>query len=279
MSNKILKAACVQMNSGPDIAPNLVQAESLIREAAAAGARFIMTPENTCHMRFPTEQKRDSALFQNEHPGVPLFADLAAELGVTLVIGSMTIKTEREKLLNRQFVFGSDGSLRATYDKIHLFDVQLPSGEMHRESDIIEGGQKAVTVSVEDELTLGCSICYDLRFAYLYRALAQAGASVLCVPAAFTVPTGQAHWRVLLRARAIETGSFVIAAGQGGEHEGGRKTYGHSMMVDPWGEVLAEAANDAPSIITADIDLSRVDKVRRSIPALNHDRAYEMESK
>ncbi|MCB1784155.1 MAG: carbon-nitrogen hydrolase family protein [Alphaproteobacteria bacterium] len=273
MSN-VFKAACVQMTSGPVIDDNLKAAGEMIREAAAAGARLIATPENTCHMIFPATERLKTSPVQEKHPGLPYFSDLARELGVWLSIGSMSVKAGDGKLFNRSFLFSDDGALVATYDKIHLFDVQLPTGETHKESDLMNPGTRAVAVKTP-LAALGLSVCYDLRFSYLFRDLAKARAEVLMVPAAFTVPTGKAHWETLIRARAIETGSFVVAAAQTGEHAGGRKTWGHSMIVGPWGEVLA-AAGEETGIIMAEIDTAQVARVRAAIPALKHDREYEI---
>ena len=223
-------------------------------------------------MRFPQEAKLQSCFSADTHPAIPYYAELAKELEIWLLIGSMAIKVG-DKMANRSFLFSDKGDVVATYDKIHLFDVDLPTGESHRESDHVQAGTKAVTADTPWG-KIGMSICYDVRFAYLYRKLAHMGASIMTVPAAFTVPTGQAHWKTLLRARAIETGAFVLAPGQCGEHEGGRKTYGHSLIIDPWGDVLAEA-DDKPCIITAELDLSVVAKTRNAIPALKHDRPVE----
>ena len=271
---KTLSVACVQMTSTPDIQENLEAVSVLIRKAAEQGARFIVTPENTCHMRKSSELKLESTPRQDDHPGVPFFSDLAKELGVTLLIGSMAVRVDGDKLLNRSFVFAPDGSLVDAYDKIHLFEVQLSTGEAHREADVFKAGERAVTIPLENDFTAGLSICYDLRFAYLYRALAKAGANILCVPAAFTVPTGQAHWETLLRARAIETGCYVLAAAQVGEHEGGRKTYGHSMIIAPWGEKIAEIA-DGVGIVQATLEIEKIEKARGAINALNHDREFK----
>lgn len=268
-----MKVACLQITSGPVIAENLEKTGEFIREAAAKGATLIATPENTCHIRFPAIQKRETTPTQQDHPGVAYFADLAKELSVTLLIGSMAVKADGDKLLNRSFVFSSDGKLQDTYDKIHLFDVQLPTGEVHAESEVMGAGDCAVVSHVGDGVKLGLSICYDLRFSYLYRDMAKAGATILAMPAAFTVPTGQAHWETLLRARAIETGSFVIAPAQVGQHEGGRLTYGHSMIINPWGKVLT-CLEDGEGVVYADLDLSEVQKARDAIPALQHDRLY-----
>lgn len=272
----MVKAACVQMSSGPDIEENLKTAEGLVREAAGQGAQFVALPENACHIRFPAVEKLDSALPEDKHPGIPFFSNLSKELGVYLLVGSMAIKIEGDKLLNRSFLFSDDGSLAAVYDKIHLFDVDLPNGETYKESDVMQPGDKAV-IAKTPWGGLGMSICYDLRFAYLYRDLAQNGAQIMAVPAAFTVPTGKAHWATLLRARAIETGSFLLAPAQTGEHEGGRKTWGHSMIINPWGEVLAEMGEET-GFITAGLNLKEVHKARQAIPALKHDRPYALET-
>ena len=271
----ILKVACVQMTSSANIEDNLEKAGYYIREAVAKGATFIVTPENTCHIRFPAELKLNTVKSQNEHVGVPFFAGLARELGVKILVGSMTMMNDTSKLVNRSLLFDQVGAIQATYDKIHLFDVHLPNGEDYCESDIMSPGDKAVLSEVDDNFTAGLSICYDLRFAYLYRSLAQNGANIMCVPAAFTVPTGQAHWETLLRARAIETGSYVIASAQVGEHEGGRKTYGHSMIIDPWGNVVSQM-DDEEGVLIADLDINLVNKSRESVPALRHDRDYNI---
>jgi predicted amidohydrolase len=268
-----VKVACVQLNSGPDIAANITAASALIREAAKQGAQFIATPENTCHMRSPAGEKLKSALPEETNAALAAFRALARELNVWLEIGSLSILLEKEnRIANRCYVINPGGAVAASYDKIHMFDVDLPTGESHRESALVRPGEKAVTVDLP-EARLGLTICYDLRFAYLFRALAHQGATLITVPAAFTVPTGQAHWHVLLRARAIETGAFVMAPAQCGEHEGGRGTYGHSLIVDPWGKILAEA-DEQPGLITADLDMAAVEKARAAIPALKHDREF-----
>ncbi len=269
-----IKTACVQLNSGPDMQVNLDRAVALIREAAGQGAQFIATPENTCRMRAQQAEKLKTAKTEELHPGIPVFSDLAQELGVWLLAGSMSVKLDGDHIANRSFLFSDTGEVVARYDKIHLFDVDLPTGESHRESDLVRPGQQAVIADLP-WAKLGMSICYDLRFSHLYRDMAQAGAEILSVPAAFTVPTGQAHWKTLLRARAIETGSFVIAPAQCGEHEGGRKTYGHSMIIGPWGNVLAEGGEE-PGIIMADLDMEEVKKARQAIPSLQHDRDYRI---
>ncbi len=270
-----LKVACIQITSGPDIHENMKKTDALIEEAAKNGAQFILTPENTSRMLSQHEKKIAEALTQDDHPAVPFFADLAKSLNVTLLIGSMAMKTDGDKLLNRSFLFAPDGTIQNTYDKIHLFDVRLPTGEDHTESKVIKPGTQAVVAKVKDDFSVGMSICYDLRFSYLFRDLAKAGANILSIPAAFTVPTGKAHWEVLLRARAIETGSYVLAPAQVGEHDGGRRTYGHSLIIDPWGRILAQK-EDGEGVIYADINVAEVNTARGAIPALTHDRDYEV---
>lgn len=270
----ILTVACVQMCSGINIDNNLEKAANLIRRAVDRGAKLVITPENTCHIRHPAHAKRQTALTMQNHVGIPLFSALAKELSIHILIGSMTIKNE-DKLMNRSFLFAPDGRIQATYDKIHLFDVQLSNAEVYHESDLYGAGDKAVVAKITDDFSLGLSICYDVRFAYLYRDLAKSGANIMCVPAAFTVPTGQAHWETLLRARAIETGAYLLASGQVGEHENGRRTYGHSMIISPWGEII-DVIEDDEGIIIADLNIDQVHKARNSVPALRHDRDYVM---
>lgn len=268
-----ITVACVQMTSGPDIGENLKAAEKQIRAAAGSGAQFVSTPENTCHIRHPSSEKLKSSPWQKDHPGLPFFSALAKELKIFLHIGSMAVKAADNKLFNRSFLFGRDGALITTYDKIHLFDVQLPTGEVHRESAIMQAGEQGVIAETQFA-KIGMSICYDLRFAHLYRDMAKRGASIMMIPSAFTVPTGKAHWAVLNRARAIETGSFVMSAAQVGTHEGGRKTYGHSMITGPWGEVLAQCDGETTGYIIADLEFAKVKQAREAIPALTHDRGY-----
>lgn len=272
----VVPVACVQLRSGLDVAANVRAASELIRAAAADGARYILTPENTGLMDEDKRRARACVGTMADDMAVAAFADLAAALKVHLHIGSLALKTQDadDRLVNRSILFGPDGGIVAYYDKIHLFDVQLGDGEKdYRESSYIRPGEKAV-VTDAGGMKVGMSVCYDLRFPALYQALARAGAAVLTVPAAFTVPTGRAHWHVLLRARAIETGSFVLAAAQGGRHESGRATYGHSLIVSPWGEVLAEREDDQPGVIHATLDLDRVAEVRRRIPVLDNARAF-----
>lgn len=269
-----VKVACVQLNSGPDIEENLKQAGALIRDAAKDECEFIVTPENTDFMRKNAELTVETALEANQHPGIPFFSFLAKELKVWILIGSMKIKISDSQVVNRSFLFRDTGQLVASYDKIHLFDVDLPNGETYRESDSVAAGNKAVVVNTP-WAKLGMSVCYDIRFPYLYRALAQKEAAMIAVPAAFTAHTGEAHWEALLRARAIETGSFIIAPAQCGEHEGGRKTHGHSMIVGPWGQVLAEKTSDTSGVISRKINFLDVIKARKAIPSLQHDRDFD----
>jgi predicted amidohydrolase len=271
--SKIFKAACVQMNSAAEIAPNLESATRFIRAAAGDGAQLILTPENTTLIEPNRGRQLAKTPAEEAHPGVPHFAALAKELGIWLLIGSMPVRADEKRIANRSFLFDPKGAIVARYDKIHMFDVDLPNGETYRESNGVRPGGQGV-VAQTPWGAIGLTICYDVRFAYLHRALAQAGAVMLTVPAAFTVPTGQAHWHVLLRARAIETGCFVFAPAQTGEHAEGRLTYGHSLIVAPWGEVLADAG-DKPGYIVADIDLERVQKARSMVPALRHDREFQ----
>jgi predicted amidohydrolase len=269
MSN-VFRAACVQMRSGVDAATNVETATALIREAKGLGASFIATPEVTVLFEAESDRLFAKVHVEEEDPSLLALRDTAKEQGVWLLIGSMAIKVGERQCANRSFLIGPDGAIRASYDKIHMFDVDLPNGEMYRESRNFRRGERAVVADMPWG-RLGLSVCYDLRFPQLYRALAHAGASFLTIPAAFTHTTGKAHWHVLQRARAIETGCFVIAPAQGGVHPNGRHTYGHSMIVAPWGEVLAEAGED-PCVITAEIDPAKVAEARQRIPALTHDR-------
>lgn len=272
MTQKI-KVACIQFSARFDFAENIKAVEIMVREAAGKGAQLIATPENTDRLGGDPETKLNTAYAQEDHPIIALLAKLSQELKVWILCGSVSIKTGDTKLANRELLFSPEGKIVSSYDKIHMFDVDLPNGEKYRESDLFAGGDELVLADV-DGIKLGLTICYDVRFSYLYRALAQQGAQILTIPAAFTVPTGEAHWEVLLRARAIETGSFVIAPAQTGEHDGGRKTWGHSMIIDPWGRVLADAGKNV-GIIYADLNMEEVSKARNAIPALTHDRPIQ----
>lgn len=266
------KTALIQMNSGREVGPNIDIACRLVREARGQGAELILTPENTTMVEPKRALILEKAKTEAEHPAIPAFRTLAAETGAWLLIGSLTIKIDERACANRSFLFSPAGEIVARYDKIHMFDVDLADGESYRESATFRPGARAVVADLPFG-RLGLTICYDLRFAYLYRSLAHAGASFLSVPAAFTVPTGRAHWHVLLRARAIETGCYVFAPAQCGEHADGRKTYGHSLVVSPWGEILAEGGEE-PGVILADIDPAKVEEARRMVPALQHDRDF-----
>jgi predicted amidohydrolase len=269
----MLKVALLQLNSGPEIAGNLAIVQDMIRQAAKQGATFILTPENTCHMVPTPEEKLRTSPDESLHPALPFFSGLARELKVWILVGSIAVKVADDRVANRSYLFNDRGEIAAFYDKIHLFDVDLPTGESHRESRSVRPGDRAVTAETPWG-KVGMSICYDLRFASLYRVLAQSGAGILTVPSAFTVPTGQAHWETLLRARAIETGSFVLAPAQTGTHAGGRRTYGHSLIVGPWGEVIADGDEDV-GITMADLDLSAIGRARTAIPSLLHDRDFQ----
>nr|TFG55030.1 MAG: carbon-nitrogen hydrolase family protein [Hyphomicrobiales bacterium] len=272
MNAKKLPVACVQLCSGDDVMDNLKTAVFLIREAAARGARFVATPENTCLMAPDGGAKIEKTFPEDKDPTLPVFCALAEELNIDLLIGSLAIKTSATKTANRSYLIGTDGKIITRYDKIHLFDVQLPSGESYRESNTVEAGGESV-IGARPWGKIGMSVCYDLRFPHLYRALAKSGADILTVPSAFTETTGRAHWHILLRSRAIENGCFVVAPAQGGAHANGRKTYGHSLIVSPWGEILAEAGVE-PGIISAELNLEEIDAVRSRLPALEHDRDY-----
>ena len=267
------RAACVQLRSSDDVADNIRTCSELIREAKAKGAQFVATPENTTLMAPDGGAKLERSFPEDRDPALPAFAALAEELGIWLLIGSLAIKVSESKTANRSFLFDPKGRVAARYDKIHLFDVDLPSGEKYRESSTVAGGDRAVLADLPWGKA-GLTICYDLRFPHLYRTLAQSGAFLLTVPSAFTETTGKAHWHVLLRARAIENGAFVIAPAQGGTHANGRKTYGHSLIVAPWGEILAEGGIE-PGVIVADIDPALSADARARVPNLQHDRAFE----
>jgi len=266
------KAACIQLRSSDDIAENVRTTSELVREAYARGAQFIATPENTTLMAPDGGAKLASSFDEDHDPALPAFRALAEELGIWLLIGSLAIKVSETKTANRQFLIDPKGRVTARYSKIHLFDVDLPSGEKYRESNTVEGGDSAVLADTPWG-KIGLTICYDMRFPQLYRTLAQNGAFLLTAPSAFTETTGKAHWHVLLRARAIENGAFVLAPAQGGTHANGRKTYGHSLIVAPWGEILAEGGVE-PGVILADIDTAAVADARARVPNLRHDRAF-----
>ena len=272
-----MKVACVQMNSSRDIAQNVAVLSKLVRDAVATGAELVATPENTFVMGDPPAGEERILYRLETHPGVAAASHLAKECRCWLLIGSVAVQdsaADGTKTYNRSLLFNPEGTLVQHYDKIHLFDVTLPNGEVYSESAKMLPGDKAVVAQLP-AAKLGMTICYDVRFPYLYRALAKAGAEILAVPSAFTVPTGEAHWHVLLRARTIENGCFVIAPAQTGTHPGGRKTYGHALIIDPWGKVLADAGTQEGFII-ADLDITQVAATRGKLPSLRHDRNFSI---
>ena len=268
----IFTAACIQNEGIADMDASVAAATELARAARADGAELICLPEYfSCYKAGETEVVVGPDA-EPAHPALAHFRALAGELGAWLLLGSLAITAGPGKIFNRSYLVTPEGAIAARYDKVHLFDVDLADGESYRESALIEPGTQAV-LAATPWATLGLSVCYDLRFPQLYRSLAHAGAEVLTVPAAFTKTSGQAHWHVLLRARAIETGCYILAPCQCGDHDGGWESYGHSLIVDPWGRVLADGGVEA-GYITAKIDLAEVAKARAMIPALDHDRAF-----
>ena len=268
-----LKIACIQNCATDDLLANIKDATDLVRQAHDDGAELICSAEFFSYLNLD-EQGLDVAPFkEDQHPTLTAFQSLAQELGVWLLLGSIAVHDSQGKKRNRSIVLDPNGEITARYDKIHMFDVNLPNGEVYRESDVFNPGDEAVLAQLPWGL-MGLTVCYDLRFPHLYRTLAQAGASVLTVPAAFTRTTGRVHWHVMLRSRAIETGCYVVAPCQYGDH-GKAKTYGHSLIIDPWGRVLADGGEERGYIISK-IDLDEVEKAHRMIPALEHDRDYHM---
>ena len=268
-----LKAALVQLRTPATQAAALAQAEPLVRQAAAEGAQLVATPEATNILQRDRGKLFDAVRPLEEDECVTGLRRLARELNLWILIGSALVRREDGQLANRSTLVGADGEIKATYDKIHMFDVDLPTGERHRESALYTPGERA-TVAETPWGKIGLSVCYDVRFPQLYRALAKAGAQIITVPAAFTRPTGEAHWEILLRARAIETAAYVLAPAQGGFHEDGRGTWGRSTIVGPWGDILAKADDDEPGVIMAELDLGAVAKARAAIPALANDRVF-----
>ncbi len=272
-----LRVALVQTTTPADQAAALDHALPLIEEAARGGAQFILLPECANLV----EQRRELKAGKLAHEGDDLFVvgvcDLARQLATPILVGSVIIKAENsDKAANRSLLIDANGDIVARYDKVHLFDADTPDGKSYRESATMRPGEKVVVADVsflgEEVGDLGLSICYDVRFAYLYRTLAKAGVGMIAVPAAFTVSTGKAHWEVMLRARAIETGAFILAPAQGGAHEDGRTTYGHSLVVGPWGEVIARLDHDRPGVLFAELDFNEVTHARQALPQLRHDR-------
>ena len=265
-------AACVQTASGPDMAANLEAAADLVRRARDAGADLIALPENVPLMAPRSTEVRARAAPLESHPALLRFRALAEEIGAWLLVGSIAVGAEDGRVANRSVLLDGDGRVVQSYDKIHMFDVDLPSGERYRESETFRAGS-AARLAETPWGVLGMTVCYDLRFPQLYRALAQAGAGYLTIPSAFTKVTGEAHWHVLLRARAIENGCFVLAPAQTGNNYGSRYTFGHSLIVDPWGTVLADGGTEV-GVVSAEIDPARIDEVRAMIPSLAHDRPF-----
>jgi predicted amidohydrolase len=276
MSDKTatFKAAMIQMRSGLVPAANIDAASRLIGEAKAAGADYVQTPEMTNILAANRAQLFASVVEEKADPALAAFRELARAHSIHLHIGSLAIKHSDDRASNRGFIIDPQGEIVARYDKIHMFDVDLANGESYRESNNYAPGESAV-VSDLPWGRLGVTICYDVRFPALYRALAEAGATMLTVPSAFTRQTGEAHWHVLNRSRAIENGSFVFSAAQGGKHENGRETFGHSLIVDPWGRILAEGGTE-PGVVMAEIDPTEIAKARSRIPSLQHGRRFEV---
>ena len=274
------KIACLQANTGNDLAANLATVRAMLREAAGNGAQWILTPEYTLMMDGSGRVMRDNALPADGGASLAELQAMAKELKVWLLIGSLTLRTGQEgegadtRIINRSFLINDEGEAVATYDKIHMFDVTLPDGKVIRESSAYRPGDTAVTVDTPLG-KVGLTICYDLRFPHLFRTLAQAGAQIITVPSSFQSQTGKVHWHALLQARAIENGCYIVAPAMCGDHAGNRQTFGHSLVVNPWGEVVADGG-EGPGITYAEIDLARVAKVRGMIPSLTHDREFRM---
>jgi predicted amidohydrolase len=268
------RAGLIQMRSGRTPKANLEEAIRLIGEAKALGADYVQTPEMTNIMEISREKLFAEIQEEDRDICLPAFRELARKHSIVVHVGSLAIRVSSEKAANRSYLIGRDGEIIATYDKIHMFDVDLEGGESYRESRNYRPGDSAVLADLPFA-RFGLSICYDLRFPALYRALAEAGATVLTIPSAFTRQTGEAHWHVLNRARAIENGSFVLAAAQGGKHENGRETFGHSLAIDPWGRILAEGGTE-PGVIIADIDPAEVTAARSKVPSLQHGRRFDV---
>jgi predicted amidohydrolase len=267
-------AAMVQMRTGLLPGPNLEQGTELIRQAAAQGADYVQTPEVSNMMQVNRKALFENLAAEEDDVSLKAYRALAAELKIHLHIGSLALRASSERAVNRSFLIGPDGGVIASYDKIHMFDIDLPGGESYRESANYQPGETAV-ISDLPWGRIGLTICYDVRFPALYRALAESGASFLSVPSAFTKKTGEAHWHTLLRARAIENGCFVFAAAQAGLHENKRETYGHSLIIDPWGVVLAEGDVET-GIIMAKIDPTKVETARKTVPSLQHGRRFSV---
>jgi deaminated glutathione amidase len=274
MSTGTFKAAMIQMRSGLKPAANIDDAVRLISEAKSAGAEYVLTPEMTNILAAKREHLFGAIVAEEADPSLATLRELARQLGIYIHIGSLAVSLSPERAANRSFLVDRKGNIAARYDKIHMFDVDLANGESYRESRNYRPGEQAVLADLPWG-RLGLTICYDLRFPALYRALAEAGATMLAIPSAFTKQTGEAHWHVLIRSRAIENGCFVFAAAQGGKHENGRDTYGHSLIVDPWGRIIAEGSTD-PGVVMAEIDPAEIANARARIPSLQHGRRFEI---
>jgi predicted amidohydrolase len=268
------RVSLIQMRSGRAPAANMAAAAALIGEAKTGGADYVQTPEMTNILEVSRERLFATIVPEEQDASLATFRELARALQLYVHVGSLAIRASTDKAVNRSFLIDRRGEIVARYDKIHMFDVDLKGGESYRESRSYRPGDLAVLTDLPWG-RLGLSICYDLRFPALYRALAEAGATFLAIPSAFTKQTGEAHWHVLMRARAIENGSFVFAAAQGGDHENGRSTFGHSLVVDPWGRILAEGGTE-PGVVFADIDPAEVSLARSRIPSLQHGRRFEI---
>ena len=274
MSTSTFKAAMIQMRSGLKPSTNIDEAARLIGEARSAGAHYVLTPEMTNILAAKREQLFAVVMEEEADSSLATLRELARKLGIYVHIGSLAIKVSHDRAANRSFLVDPKGNIVARYDKIHMFDVDLADGESYRESRNYRPGELAVLADLPWG-RLGLTVCYDLRFPALYRALAEAGATMLTIPSAFTKQTGEAHWHVLIRTRAIENGSFVFAAAQGGKHENGRDTYGHSLIVDPWGRIIAEGGTE-PGVVMAEIDPAQIANARARIPSLQHGRRFEV---
>jgi deaminated glutathione amidase len=269
----LIKVALIQLRTQTRLDAARNQLAPLLERAAKSGAHLIATPEGTNILQRDRERFDEDALYEDDPAALAWFSEQAKTYGVTLLIGSALLRRRAGKSANRSLLFGPDGALIEQYDKIHLFDVNLGAGQETKESNGYEPGTRAVVADTPVG-KLGLTICYDVRFPHLYRDLAKAGAQIIAVPAAFTAPTGKAHWHALLRARAIETGAFIIAPAQGGNHEDGRTTFGHTLVVDPWGEIFGELDHDEPGVLIAMLKLDKVAEARAKIPCLSHDRTY-----
>jgi predicted amidohydrolase len=274
MSADRFNVACVQVNPGEDREANIQRAEQGVREACSRGAHLVVLPEYVTFLHASGTAMRNQALQESEDPALARFRALARERGIWILIGSLALAGADGKLANRSFLISNEGEIVARYDKLHMFDATLPGGRVIRESSAYTPGEQAV-VATTPWAKIGMSICYDVRFPALYRALSQQGAEVLVVPSAFTKATGTLHWKALLQARAIENGAYVVAAATCGTHPGGHQTYGHAMIIDPNGQVLAEAGEE-PAVICAAIDTGAVAAARQRIPSLTHDRAFKI---